>query len=379
MYYIHSLNLAERASLPALSHIVRRGAYLVLAAGAQHGELLTPAVTPRLAHRWAGFEVWPDEGGVSVALFDGDSAQPYQFADGAWIPAAAPVAQPPEQVRQRLPQWSGPLQVGLFVERQGDGRSPRIAGVKLGYEVATDLLSYAIEFPLAERLRQPVQLSRWVEPDPDRRRVSLPAGIVAARASQPVVMVVPAQAMFTGSVGPEGVDFAGDLPPGAVQLIFDYAPAVEVVRHDGYIQISEVPSLLVQLLELEPGRSPPARYWVRTPRDRSLVQHSSGTRKATVEVTIIATTDAEAWAIARQLEGRLRQSPYLELPGFDLRVPLAIRRGIQPGPGSFESGLSPGNLSAVGLRLVLLGLPASQWQQEVPLVMSLGSAIEICE
>jgi|GEM_PF-4299954 len=377
MYYIHSLNLADRASLPALSHIVRRGAYLVLAAGEQRGELLTPAVTPRLAHRWAGFEVWPDEGGVSVALFDGDSAQPYEFADGAWMPAAAPVAQPPEQVRQQLSQWSGPLQFGLYIERQADGRSPRIAGVKLGYEVATDLLSYAIEFPLAERLGQPVQLSRWVEPVPDRRRVPLPAGIVAARVSQPVAMVVPAQVVVAGSVDSGGVAFAGALPPGAVQLIFDYAPSVEVVRHDGFIQMSEVPSLLVQLLELDRGFSPPARDWVRTPSNRSLVQHSSGTSKATVEVTVIATTDAEAWAIARQMEARLHQSPYLELPGFDLRVPLAIRRGIQPGPGSFESGLAPGNLSAVGFRLVLLGLPASQWQQEVPLVMSLGSAVEI--
>lgn len=370
MHYIQTLELATQTSLPQAVNIVRSHGFLTLAQQATAGHLLTYPLCPRLAHRWEGFGIYPDEAGVSIALRNPDTQQEYQFSNGNWVPSTSPVYQSSEQLRDRLAAWAGPIQFRLQLERV-QGAAPLVYGLKIGFHIARDLLSDLLHLALPSMLQIPIELSRETMPSASRLSVEKPSGLNLQQLSDPKIMVVPGQQTYPATINQNTIAVSTPLPPGGTHLIFKYLPRIEAIEPEDSYQITNIPVVILRFVERQDTRTYPMQDWVRVSLQQCLLWRATHSYSAVVELTVIAQTDAEARAIANQLQGHIRSKGFIEAPQYGSLFPILVNRGITPGAGDLNSDLYRGGLESVTFSLKLLSVIEGEWVEKSPLLVGI--------
>ncbi len=369
MYYLHSMDLATRSTLPATSNLVRdRHGFLAIAEGFPEATLLTPVFAPRLAEAWDGLMVYPDEVGLAVQVVNPDTQQSYAFVDGVWQPGT--VWQTPAVIRQGLPHWrGGAMQFRLQLTRQPNGRSPRVFGLKIGFEVNRDLQAYVLEYSLPAALAQPIRLNRFVLPLTDGRSVAVPPGLDPTRLSNPLIVGAQSRQRYPltpTNTNPATLESATLLPEEPLELSFGYTPHIE---HEPYLyQISKIPTVLVRAGTPQRERRLRVEEWVSlATADQTHFWQSAHCYDLPVQITAIAEGYSEARAIANQLLTVMARG-YLEVPGFGAVIPVEVTGSIQRGPGLLGDDLNEGALTAMNFQVQLLQMLEGQTVQQQPLV-----------
>lgn len=368
MQYIHTIDLANRSTLPKIKGIVRAGGCLELAPGVDEGTLLTPVFNPTLVTQWLGLDVLPDEAGVGVCIQKPNPDEEYyHFSEGTWRSLPTPIYQSPETIRQGLSSWIGGMRVAIKLVRAGL-KSPQVCAIGFGYDIPDGIqpLDYAIKFALPSLLLEEIALSRQVEAD--GRSVNLPVGLNPVRILKPQVYVPTTKQLLAGAVKADYIAVEQAIPAGLVYLLFNYVPSI-AQEQPPLTQIEEVPSIVIRLLNRERERKvPTAEDWVRLPDNRSIVWHGERVYNSPIELNVVAASSQEARTIAEKCIARIDRTGYLEMPPWGTLLPIRVHRGIRMGVGEMGSTLSRGTLSTVNFRVMLLNLPEGAWTEERSLV-----------
>lgn len=363
------MDLATRSTLPATSNLVRdRHGFLAIAEGSTEATLLTPVFSPHLAEAWDGFMLYPDEVGLAVQVSNPETQQSYAFVEGSW--QSGVVWQAPAIIRQGLPHWhGGAIQFKLQLTRQPNGRSPRVFGLKIGFEVNRDLQAYILEYSLPALLAQSIKLNRFVSPLPDGRSVEVPIGFDPAKVSNPTILGAHSRQRYPltpTNTNPVTLRANILLPEEPLELSFGYIPHIE---HEPYLyQISTIPTVLVRAGTPQRERRLRREDWVSlATSDQMHFWQSAHCYDLPVQITAIAEGYSEARAIANQLLTVMARG-YLEVPGFGAVIPVEVTRSIERGPGLLGDDLNEGALTAMNFQVQLLQLLEGETVQQQPLV-----------
>lgn len=135
-----------------------------LAPGATTGTLLTPAFDATRRRIFEGFQIFPSEAGIAIALVD-PLGQQFSYDGATWVPGGFST---PDQIRAGLPTWSNPVCFRVQLTRLPDGRSPLPTHILVGYRASGNLVSYLLNFGIPRFLdAEPITLYRTQSP-PDR-------------------------------------------------------------------------------------------------------------------------------------------------------------------------------------------------------------------
>jgi len=285
------------------------------------GFVMTPAIYPRLAWRYLGFQAHP-ENGITVALYEESN---FFHWDGThWISTPEAVYQSPEEIREGIEFWMGAVQLYLRIEQ---GKS--LKEVVIGYEVNLDPIEYIFNFAVPHWLQKPYRLNRIVQVKADGT-LDIPKGYNAEQFLELQVRPLeglPLNAKVQGSViRPES-----SLSPQPVQLLFTVQPQVEFT--EGIYQIEQAPCVVLRELDIRQYHAPYRYEPVLTNTGRSELDFSVANFDLPVEVSVMATERADAQAIANQIMHKVRDEGRLYIPPIDLDLGCYVEGGIGAGGG----------------------------------------------
>lgn len=367
VFIIQTLELSRKAALPEVNNIVRSQGVLVIADDSSQGELLTPLLTPRMASDYLGFELRPSasEQNITVALHKSPN-HPYNFNGNSWMPSSEPTFYTPDQIRQTLPAWAGPLQFRLKLERHSNGDSPQLQELKVGYEVPGDRLSYLIDIALPHFFSVPVQLTRWVRPSSDGLSVPLPSSFTPDRLSSVKVLspeLRPQPGTVVTTPTPR-ITLSTPIPQQPSRLIFQFKP--RATHQPGVYQITELPCVVLRLLDGTNYRRMATEDSIRLPDGQSRLWQTTYLYDQPVEVLVIASEMEDARAIANQLMQRVSSLGHIDAPPSALEIPLHLTQGIRSG-----DVLEQNNLITLSFRVALLNMTEGEMTKDVPTLMEI--------
>lgn len=323
MLVIHTDDLGSFSRLPEIQNVWRNQlGHLELVPMADQGEILLPALMPRMASTYVGFEVSPQEAGVTIALFKPTvPPTPFHLAGFLWTATETPVYYTPDQLREWLPYWVGPIQMRLRLQRSADGGSPKIKRLKLAYQVNAEFLNYLVDATLRPFLAVPCLLTRIVMPAQDGT-LPVPKDLVASRVSR-VEVLEPEVRRQVGTIVGGRITAPVAPNPNPVELHLTYVPRVDFAS--GIYQIEERPCVILRLLPGQNYRKPAAEDNIRMAESISRVWRAIYLYDQPLQVQVKAATKADVEAIANTLMSRCSQG-YIHAVAYDLDVPIVIRQ-----------------------------------------------------
>lgn len=376
MFIIHTWSASRAAAVPFVQGLVRSQGALKLKSGISSGEIIFPAVSPRLSRKWRGVHFAPDEAGVSVALRNPDDSYYYYFDGQDWICSyQLPQYMPVDALRLGLAIWPFAIQLRLrFVDP-----ASRISEVKLGYEVELDPIDYLLKFVLPRRFASPVTIERRITLESDL--IDLPTGFDSLRVGNPEIMTLPGKVKSACSVTPNGqlaIAQAG-LYPSSGQLVFQYECLISSVGTGDFYQISETPTILLQVLPDESSRQAPMQDFVVTSQAKAIVWHGRRLVDVPIEVTVVAESDADCRQICNHLIADIRQNASLDAPAFGGTLIIKMQRAAMPGPGIVGEEMAAGGLQSYSFRFLLSNFIHESYCEEVDLIQSSALVIQNSE
>lgn len=352
MYIIQTIEFARLQCVKA-KHLELHGQALSLQDGEDTGGLVTQPFDPRLAYKYEGFELWPDEQGVTIALIKPGFGY-FAYQHSAWSLVTAPVFYTPEQLRLAFAHWSGPIQFQLKLERSLQGRSPQLEVLKFAYHAPGNIIDYCLEFALPQILSVPIEFSYPVEAAGQRLSVPLPPSFVPAR-MQHIQVYVPGHLPQPGTLATVGetttIVVTRPLEAGTPRLLFDYAPSVSYLPDEILFQIADVPTIVIRLLAGSNYRQHQATDSIRLAGGQTRIWEAKFNYDQPFELRIIANNSLEAGRIGERLLSVVKAAGKVSALPYGVDVPLQTLGSLSR--GSAEK-LNAGNLQLLSLKMVLL-------------------------
>ncbi len=323
---------------------------------------LSPPIHPTSVYLWEGFQVFPTEEGVKVAVRS-MKRHCYQRLDeqGHWQDSEEITYHTPEQVREGLPRWIGGGMQFSFTHTRWQPTE-----VKIGFWASKMPMRYLVEDALLSMLREPIRLVSELHGQSDLKMLYLPPGLEPERIRS--CLVAPYDQMAQpGVINADGrsisVERHNDEPMygGVVRLILDVDLRVDLARGD--YQIEEYPSCIVRV----PDRSKAMRY-MEAFGDNILIAGASRYWKAyaeadrPVDVKVLAQNKDEAEAIASQLIGRIVSKGFIYAPPFDMEFGVMVNADISRS----DDEQTFGELAAASFEVIILGVPQGEITAEAP-------------
>jgi|GEM_PF-5367384 len=300
----------------------------------------TPIFHPLWATGYEGFEISP----VSPAALYNDTGY-FHFQDGAWTLSSQPTYYTPDEIREYLPLWQGAI---AFISAS--------ESIQIGYEIEGSSLEYLLDFAIPDFFGQvAVCLSRWTQIQDSASE--LPPGINLERCST-IKIASPNQAVCFGKSSQGKIFSLVPLTNGTARLLLEYKPLVERLHFDYFYQITELPCILINLLNRENyrhlgiyGES------IRTKDNRPVDSTSIFQYDQRIEIIVVGEQETDVETIASSLINKIYLSSKMYLPPFAEDVFLQIKAKVTYNV-KLEKVL--GNVKSCKFDLLVIGLLEGQ-------------------
>lgn len=324
MLIINTLELDKKPLTNAVG-LVQSPQGIKLVGGGVTGEMITPALHPRWATGYEGFEInpIPHEAYVKVALSRKGTF--YKFVDTEWRSSQEEVYYTPEELRSSIARWAGEIQFKLQIN------SPLacINALKIAYQVeGSSLIDYLLDFALPSLLSPSVKLIKFVRAI-DSKTFPVPSTVPVK--SIELCQVLPFDALpLIGTIQTQNkssvIKITSSIADTDVRVLFKIKPKIEKI--DGVMQVTEVPCVAIRSLGGDNYRKPYVEDMVTVNGGSISVRHVYQYDEA-VEVMVLSPDAKDARSIANQLKSQIEQQGYLPAPPFGLEIGVQVTSGIE--------------------------------------------------
>ena len=320
MKLVKTIELAELEAIAIASELplfVSDGHLIVY--GDEPVEILLPACTPRLG-KFTAFQVLLEIPNTILVAGVGSNDKYKSFNGTNWVESDDPVYQTPDVIRAGMERWMGPFQVQLKLLPLA-----RLESVLIGFEVTVDLLDFIARNSLPQYLEIPTIYSIPATFTNGKSKIALPAIASVLEPSgvnrmkfHPLTGNV--SLITVRSIAREGEDHLVQLTSsftGSGYLDLELKPKVTYAEEGTYTQIEEIPTVILRRKELtEIGY--PYHTFVAQGVIADFVSHTLLALDLLMTVTVVATSEGMANAIAMKLISKIQYDSGLAVPAFDM-------------------------------------------------------------
>ncbi|MBW4514554.1 MAG: hypothetical protein KME11_04955 [Timaviella obliquedivisa GSE-PSE-MK23-08B] len=293
------------------------------------GTLTTPPFEAKLALKYAGFEIKPQEEGITIALVD-EGNQEWSFQAGSWQLGGFST---PEQIREGMAtlaaNWASPLRFRLRLERLGDRSSPPLSELKFGYYAPGNLLAYLMEFSIPKLFSsQPVNFNRWLD----------------GSTGDPIPDVNPDRVAQIQTVNVRGRSF----------IMFEYNLPTFVAQGNQPFQIEETPCVILRLMDSRNHRNIETYESLRLPANQAqLLQHAQICDQP-IEVCVMGQNLQDTRAATEHLIGLIAEVNKIHAPTYGTDTGVIVSNHIRA--DDLDMSIIEAQLPSMSFTMVLINL-----------------------